>query len=41
MNVTTYQFKTWLSIIWLALKIAIIILIILGSEKILVLYQNF
>jgi len=41
MNVSTYQFKTWLSIIWLAMKIVIIIIAIVGSEKILVLYQNF
>lgn len=41
MNVSMCQFKTWISIIWLALKITIIIMIILSSEKILILYQNF
>jgi len=41
MNINTYQFKTWISMIWLAVKIVIIIMIIWGSEKIMVLYQNF
>ena len=31
----------WISIIWLALKIALLIILILGSQKVLVLYQNF